>query len=89
MRPASTPIQSDPSPNAARGESALDRFEHRQIVLGPVENSRTSCEDADAVKFAIAKPEAGRVAFMEETCRFAAGHACGRGGSDSASGRAR
>ncbi len=51
--------------DAARGEGALDRFEHRQIVLRPVEIAERVAEDADAVKFAIAKPEAARVAFME------------------------
>ena len=56
---------------AARGQGALDRFEHRQIVLGPVEIAERIAEHADAMKLAVAEPETAGVAFMERHLQIA------------------
>ena len=50
---------------AARGERPPHRFEHREIVLGPVEIAERIAEDADAVEVAVAEPKAARVAFVK------------------------
>src|SRR5205085_9850097 len=51
--------------DAARGEGALYRFEHRQIVFRPIEIAERVAEDADAMKFALAEPETTGIAFMD------------------------
>ena len=50
---------------AARGQRALHRLQHREIVFRPVEIAERVAEHADAMKFPVAEPEAARVAFVE------------------------
>ena len=71
MRPHPLAVHQIHDQDAARGEGALDRFEHRQIVLRPVEIAKRVAEDTDTVKFAIAESEAARVAFMERSLQIA------------------
>jgi len=57
--------------SAARGQGALDRFEHRKIVLGPIEIAERIAEHADTVKLAVAEAKAAGVAFVERHLKIA------------------
>src|SRR5205823_11080079 len=65
MRPHPLSVHQIHDQDAARGEGALHRFQHREVVFRPVEIAERIAEDADAMEFAVAEPKTPGVAFME------------------------
>src|SRR5207247_2004085 len=51
--------------DAARGQCALDRLQHREIVFRPVEIAKRVAQNADAMKLPVAEPKTPRVAFVK------------------------
>src|SRR5438105_1062085 len=56
---------------AARGQGSVDRFEHRQIVLRPLEIAKGIPEDADAMKVTVAEAKPPRIALVKRDLQVA------------------
>src|SRR6516164_1826909 len=56
---------------AAGGEGALDRLEHREIVLRTLEITEGIAQDADAMELRVAETKAPGVAFMKRDLQVA------------------
>src|SRR5207237_10119218 len=65
MRPHPLSVHQLHDQDAARGEGALHRFQHREVVFRPVEIAERIAEDADAMEFAVAEPKTAGLAFMK------------------------
>ena len=55
----------------ARGEGAVDRFEHGEIVLRTLEIAEGVPQDADAVKVTVAEAKPPRIAFVKRDLQVA------------------